>query len=84
MDTNTFIQMFNGRITTTAQPSIKVGHLTTIKIIIPEYKVVKLYDELVNNIYELVEGRKIENQQLEEIRDSLLPKLMSGEISLKQ
>lgn len=83
MDTNTFIQMFNGRITTTAQPSIKVGHLTTIKIIIPEYKVVKLYDELVNNIYELVEGRRIENQQLEEIRDSLLPKLMSGEISLK-
>lgn len=80
MDTNYFIQTFNGRVVTTAQPSIKVGHMTTIRLYIPQRDIISMFDEIVIPIYEQIEHLNLQNKSLELIRDSLLPKLMSGEI----
>jgi type I restriction enzyme S subunit len=41
---------------------------------------IKEYHQLVKPMFENIINNKIENQNLSEIRDSLLPKLMSGEI----
>lgn len=49
-------------------------------IYIPISSVLKKYETKVGEMYILIEKRKCENQILSQIRDSLLPKLMSGEI----
>lgn len=80
MNTNTFIQSFNGRIVTTAQPSIKVGHLTSMKILVAPKNVISKFDIIVKGIYERIDENCNESNIVRLMRDTLLPKLMSGEI----
>lgn len=82
MDTENFIKRFEGRIIRTAQPSIKVGHLISLLICIPSKKILKEFDNIVKGIFEKNEINQKEIQSLTEIRDTLLPKLMSGEIEV--
>lgn len=82
IDTENFIKRFEGRIIATAQPSIKVGHLTSLSIIIPIKKVINDFDKIIENIFKKREKNQQEMQSLTEIRDTLLPKLMSGEIEM--
>jgi type I restriction enzyme, S subunit len=62
------------------QPSIKVPHLLSMTIIVPPIKKVDLFDEQVKNYLDklLFNSKQIRN--LEKLRDTLLPKLMSGEV----
>ena len=82
IDTENFIKCFEGRIIATAQPSIKVGHLTSLSIIIPIKKVINDFDKIIKNIFKKREKKQQEIQSLIEIRDTLLPKRMSGEIEM--
>ncbi|MGL5964695.1 MAG: restriction endonuclease subunit S, partial [Fusobacteriaceae bacterium] len=82
IDTGNFIKRFEGRIIATAQPSIKVGHLTSLLIIIPIKKVINDFDKIIENIFKKREKNQQEIQSLIQIRDTLLPKLMSGEIEV--
>ncbi|KHF29516.1 hypothetical protein CM49_06547 [Paenibacillus sp. P1XP2] len=43
-------------------------------------KVLKSFDTIISSYYKLLEKNEIENLYLENLRDTLLPKLMSGEI----
>ena len=62
------------------QPSIKVTHIVKHKILIPNDIIVEKFhlfmDEITNEIF----VKYNENALLTSLRDSLLPKLMSGEI----
>lgn len=62
------------------QPSIKVTHIVKHKILIPNNIIVEKFhlfmDEITNEIF----IKHNENVLLTSIRDSLIPKLMSGEI----
>ncbi|MBE5713543.1 MAG: restriction endonuclease subunit S, partial [Ruminococcaceae bacterium] len=40
------------------------------------------YDELVSPLFALMKGNEEENRRLSELRDTLLPKLMSGELDV--
>jgi len=51
MNTRYFIQSVLGRLLTTAQPSIKVGHMTSIEVIIPNIEVVSLFDWVVSSLF---------------------------------
>ncbi|WP_415324380.1 restriction endonuclease subunit S [Clostridium perfringens] len=62
------------------QPSIKITHIMKHNIIIPEKNIVLKYDNLIKSIIEKIYNNENENERLEELRDTLLPKLMSGEI----
>ncbi|GAA0097143.1 restriction endonuclease subunit S [Clostridium perfringens] len=62
------------------QPSIKITHIMKHNIIIPEKNIVLKYDNLINSIIEKIYNNENENERLEKLRDTLLPKLMSGEI----
>ncbi len=62
------------------QPSIKVTHIIKHKILIPDEKILSKFDSLIIPISEKIFFMTEETQQLIQLRDTLLPKLMSGEV----
>lgn len=62
--------------------AIIVDTFKRISLLIPEPRMVKLFDETIHPIFEQVENLLKQNQKLRTARDLLLPKLMSGEISV--
>ncbi|OFI07480.1 putative type-1 restriction enzyme specificity protein [Clostridium acetireducens DSM 10703] len=62
------------------QPLITQTDIKNVRILIPYKSILNQYEELVGKLYELVNSRLDENSNLINLRDTLLPKLMSGEI----
>ncbi|MDY4789750.1 MAG: restriction endonuclease subunit S [Bacteroidales bacterium] len=54
--------------------------IKVMKIILPSDNILKDFYDIVNPIMISIKRNEQENQSLSEIRDSLLPKLMSGEV----
>lgn len=62
------------------QPSIKVTHIIKHKTLIPSDEVLDKFDMIAKKITNIIFRNYEENLSLQSIRNSLLPKLMSGEI----
>ncbi|MCG6795478.1 restriction endonuclease subunit S [Geobacillus sp. YHL] len=62
------------------QPLITQTDVKNVKIIIPSKEVLEKYELLVGTLFNKVEKSLEENVSLSALRDTLLPKLMSGEI----
>lgn len=71
-------------ITGAVQPKINQGNLKSIQLIIPETNVLTKYQNLVEPMFEKKLLLKNYNKKISEIRDTLLPKLMSGEIRVEE
>ena len=56
--------------------------LKTPQFILPSIEMIQLYEKVVSPIYEFMENNEHQSQTLARIRDTLLPKLMSGEIDI--
>lgn len=68
-------------ITGAVQKKINQGNLLGYKVILPkDSTVIELYSNSISNMYEDYRVRKEENNVLSNLRDTLLPKLMSGQI----
>ncbi|MDU6174444.1 MAG: restriction endonuclease subunit S [Clostridium perfringens] len=68
-------------ITGAVQPKINQKNLREVNIVMPVKKdIVKKYSDLVNKMFFKIRILTDENERLEKLRDTLLPKLMSGEI----
>lgn len=67
-----------------AVPSLTTELLKRIKIIIPQKKIIYEVNELLNLKFTAIESNTKENQTLTQLRDTLLPKLISGEVRLKE
>lgn len=65
-----------------AVPSLTTEILNKLEIILPSEEVLKEFDDLVIPLFKTLELNIEENQTLINLRDSLLPKLMKGEIVL--
>ncbi|MEK4538099.1 restriction endonuclease subunit S [Peribacillus sp. FSL K6-1552] len=63
-----------------AQPLLNQGLLNSTRTVIPCSNVVKMFDKVILSMLKTIENNIIENKKLAEIRDAILPKLMSGEI----
>ncbi|MBU2994112.1 restriction endonuclease subunit S [Octadecabacter sp. 1_MG-2023] len=50
----------------------------------PKLDIKKAYSSLVRVFYQDIEARNVENRSLEQLRDTLLPQLLSGEIELSE
>ena len=61
---------------------IKRGDLETSEVLIPERETLSKLDEIISPILNQIIGIKCENRNLENLRDTLLPKLMSGELQI--
>ncbi|MBX9184563.1 restriction endonuclease subunit S [Clostridium sp. K04] len=60
--------------------NVNKGEFEKIKYIYPDSRIINKYNNTVKNIYEKIKLNEIENNRLAQLRDTLLPKLMSGEI----
>ncbi|MFH4735499.1 restriction endonuclease subunit S [Vibrio diabolicus] len=65
-----------------AQPNISSKGIEQVKTVIPTFDLISKYQELVAPLYAKWISNFRENSQLSELRDTLLPKLLSGEIEL--
>ena len=66
------------------QPSIKVTHIIKHLIYIPTDDELKSFDTYAKSITEQIYKNVCENEKLVLLRDTLLPKLMSGEIEVEE
>jgi type I restriction enzyme S subunit len=64
-------------------PSLNRNHLTGIKINVPDAPLQKRFDELVGPIHEQKEQLVKMNEALRQTRDLLLPRLISGKLSVE-
>ena len=71
-------------ITGAVQPKINQVNMNKIKIIIGTDKVNKKFEEKIKIIVAKIKANTIENETLIQLRDTLLPKLMNGEIDLNK
>ena len=62
--------------------SISKNQLEDIDVLAPDPSIVQTFDNLVTGVDQLILNNTDQNQTLAEMRDLLLPKLMSGEISV--
>ncbi len=66
------------------QPSIKVTHLLKHKVLLPNKKDLNKFNSVMIGLTDKIINLSKEINSLTEIRDSLLPKLLSGEIELTE
>lgn len=79
-DKNIFFSYENG---TTGIKNFDIsGFIETEKINIPDQKVLNIFSEICKSFFKQIYTNGQENEQLSALRDTLLPKLMSGEIDV--
>lgn len=67
----------------TTMGHIQRGHLTAAKVTCPESNLMNSMSDLMNPLAKKTIENSLESRTLAELRDRLLPKLMSGEIRVK-
>ena len=68
----------------TTMGHIKREELEKAKVIIPSSECYQKMKQIMTPIYDLLISNRIENNRLIQLRDTLLPKLMSGEIDVSK
>ncbi|ARH76361.1 MULTISPECIES: restriction endonuclease subunit S [Staphylococcus] len=69
-------------ITGAVQPKISKKNLNSIKIVVGSKLIYGKFDQYINTYYKKIREVHDENKYLTQLRDTLLPKLMSGEIEI--
>ena len=64
----------------TGQTELPRDYVKTMRLVLPDDKTLNRFNKIAVPMVELIVANQRENKRLEEIRDRLLPKLMSGEI----
>ena len=65
-----------------AVPSMTTSILNSMKIVIPDKMNLQKFNEIVSTFYDKIEFNDNNTKNLIKVRDSLLPKLMNGEINI--
>lgn len=63
-----------------AQQNLSVTTIKNYTILVPNIELIKQFKNVISNAFIKIENNSLENIRLSNIRDSILPKLMSGEI----
>ncbi|WP_315266365.1 restriction endonuclease subunit S [Selenomonas noxia] len=69
-------------VTGAVQPKISQSNLKKIALIIPPFDVLSSFDRIIQPMFVKLRNNRLENMRLAELRDFLLPRLMSGEIDV--
>ena len=72
----------DGRATGTTVVGIRQSELRKINVMTPQRVVVDSFSKVVTHYLEKIESNEKQNTELEKLRDTLLPKLISGELRL--
>ena len=65
-----------------AQPNISASDIMSIPCVIPSQGAINSFNDTTQPLFNLIISNQRENQQLSKLRDTLLSKLMSGEIDV--
>ena len=71
-------------VTGAVQPKISQANLCSVPVIIPPREVVEEFNSTISSFFTMIRGLSDENNRLAQLRDSLLPKLMRGEIDVSE
>ena len=81
-DRNVFFSYENG---TTGIKNLDLsGFTTTEEIVIPPYELIQKFDDYCQIVFDQTFANGLENEQLSNLRDTLLPRLMSGELDVSE
>ena len=69
-------------VTGAVQPKISQANLNKVSVIIPSKAELKAFDATIQPIFTQIRNLRAENDRLATTRDTLLPKLMSGELDV--
>ena len=79
-DRNVFFSYENG---TTGIKNLDLsGFIATEEIVIPPADLIQQFDDYCQCVFDQTFANGLENEQLSTLRDTLLPKLMSGELDV--
>lgn len=74
---------FNKLNTGTGVPSMTSSILYDLNIIVPEENILEKFNTIVKQNYETIKLNNIQNQELNQLRDWLLPMLMNGQVKVE-
>lgn len=74
---------FNKLNTGTGVPSMTSSILYDLSIIVPEENILEKFNTIVKRNYETIKLNNIQNQELIQLRDWLLPMLMNGQVKVE-
>lgn len=74
---------FKAYVTGSAQPQITIESLYEAPFILPSYNEIKQFNLIASSIESKIKSNQIQIRTLEKLRDTLLPKLMSGEVRVE-
>lgn len=69
-------------VTGAVQPKISQANLKKVPVLIPDDEELELFDRIIQPFFTQIRNLRDENNRLATIRNTLLPKLMSGEIDV--
>lgn len=76
------VKQMNIQGTGTTQQQLTVPAFKTSPILVSTIDIIKEYTKIINSMFDQINLNKIENEKLSQLRDTLLQKLMSGEIRI--
>lgn len=77
-----FLNLLDVMATGSAQRNFGPMHLNKIDLVYPDKDIIKKFNDLIFPVIKNIQNNKAENMKLSQLRDTLLPKLMNGEIDL--
>ena len=69
-------------VTGAVQPKISQANLKSVPIIMPPINLLNQYNDIIKPLFDQIRINQNQIQYLTQLRDTLLPKLMSGEIKV--
>jgi type I restriction enzyme, S subunit len=76
--------MINGIISGSAQPKFNKTDFRKIEIILPNKNIIQRFNEVYNSLNNKIKINRKQIEDLINLRDTLLPKLISGELTVNQ
>ena len=67
-----------------AQPGINQNDVKSLPILVPELKIISKFNKIISPMMNQIFDNALEINKLTKLRDTLLPKLMSGEIDVSK
>ena len=66
-----------------SRQAVTKGHIESVPLVIPMKAVLDIFSSLVDPLFEATSNNNSQSRSLASIRDALLPKLISGELRVK-
>ena len=71
-------------VTGAVQPKVNQGNLNSMPFLLPSPEVAQAFTKIINPWFARIRANREQIKTLATIRDALLPKLLSGELRVKQ